>query len=383
MKTPLEYGKLACEAFIHKFEPHMLPPVGSLFYHQGVCLSGMQNIYKLCGDKRYFNYIKDYIDSVIGPNGEIIGIKHELNTPETAELAKRSLEMLDHRQPIILFYNLYEETKDEKYMNAIKTIGESMYFWPVNRYGGYWHMMIQHNQMWLDGAYMAGPLSCMYANLTGDPTLRDRAIHQIFLMDDHMKDPKTGLYYHGWDDSYYEPKQPWADEQTGLSGQFWSRAVGWYAVAILDILDLIPDDHPACPRLKQIETDLLRSLKNFQDPKTGMWFEVLDKIDEPRNWVESSGTNLFIYAYAKAVRLGVVSKEEFGEVIEKAYKGSIDSTYMDEEGYLVIDKVCIGTCIDEGTYEHYINRAQIKNDLHGGGAFLLMCAEMERYRQMK
>ena len=150
----------------------------------------------------------------------------------------------------------------------------------------------------------------------------------------------------------------------------------------MDILELIPSDHPARPRLKQIELDLLRSLKNFQDPKTGMWFEVLDKINEPDNWVESSGTNLFIYAYAKAVRLGVATKEEFGEVIEKAYKGSIDSTYIDEDGYFVIDKVCIGTCIDEGTYEHYINRAQIKNDLHGGGAFLLMCAEMERYTQM-
>lgn len=379
MKTPLDYGKLACDAFIHKYAPAELPPVGSLFYHQGVCLSGMQRIYLLTGDKKYFNYIKDYVDSVIGLNGELIGFEHELNTPETADLARRALQMLDHKQPIILFYNLYDETGDEKYMRAIKTVGESMHYWPVNRYGGYWHMMTQHNQMWLDGAYMAGPLSVMYAQRFGDSILRERAINQVFLMDDFMKDKKTGLYYHGWDDSKQEG---WADPETGLSGQFWGRAVGWYTVAILDILDYIPENHPAVPRLKQIEADLLRALAKYQDKETGMWYEVLDQIDRPDNWVESSCTNLFIYSYAKAVRKGIVSKEEFGAVIERAYEGSINSTYMDEDGYLVIDKVCVGTCIDAGTYEHYINRAQIMNDLHGGGAFILMCSEMEKYRQM-
>lgn len=108
-----------------------------------------------------------------------------------------ALTMLDHKQPSILFYNLYDETGDEKYLRVIKTIGESMYFWPVNQYGGYWHMMTQHHQMWLDGAYMAGPLSVMYADRFGGEVLRDRAINQIFIMDDHMKDEKTGLYYHG------------------------------------------------------------------------------------------------------------------------------------------------------------------------------------------
>ena len=150
----------------------------------------------------------------------------------------------------------------------------------------------------------------------------------------------------------------------------------------MDILDEIPADHPVAVRLKQIEKDLLTILANFQDKETGMWYEVIDHVDAPDNWVKCSVTNLFIYSYAKAIRLGVISKEEFGDILEKAYKGSIYSTYMDEDGYFVIDKVCIGTCIDEGTYEHYINCAQVKNDLHGG-AFILMCAEMERYRQKK
>lgn len=375
-KTPLEYGALACDALIHKFTPDKLPPEGALFYHQGVFLSGMQRVYLQTGDKKYFNYIKEYIDAVIGPNGELYGICHELTTDETPYLSKVALTMLDNKQPIILFYNLYDETGDEKYRNAIETITQSMYFWPVNQYGGYWHMMTQPYQMWMDGAYMAAPLSVMYADRFGDDTLRERAIKQIFIMNDFMRDEKTGLYYHGWDDS---KKEAWADPETGLSSQFWGRAVGWYTVAILDVLDYIPKDHPAVERLKQIERDLLEALVQYQDPKTGMWFEVLDQPEREDNWVESSCTNLFIYSYAKAIRTGVIG-EEYAEVLEKAYKGIEEALYYDEDGYIVIDKVCVGTCIDEGTYEHYINRAQIKNDLHGAGAFVLMCTEMELYR---
>ena len=376
-KTPLEFGKMLCDSLMHTYEPQKLPPENVLFYHQGVFLSGMQNIYQLCGDKKYFNYIKDYCDAVLGPNGELYGFCHEITTPDMDWLQRFALCLLDNKQATILMYNLYDETGDEKYIKAAKTAAESMYYWPVNSYGGYWHMMYQPSQMWLDGAYMAGPLSVMYAMRFGEPVLRERAIKQIFIMDDFMKDEKSGLYYHGWDES---KEAQWADKETGLSGQIWGRAMGWYAVAILDIMEYIPKDHPAVPRLSQIERDLLRALAKVQDKKTGMWYQVLDKPDEPDNWDESSCTNLFIYSYAKAIRMGVVSKDEFGEVLEKAYKGSIENLYIDDEGYLVVDDVCVGTCIETGTYEFYINRDKIKNDLHGAGAFILMCAEMQMYR---
>ncbi len=378
-KTPLQYGELACEAMMHKYKAEKLPPERTLFYHQGVFLSGMQNIYLLNKDKRYFQYIKDYVDSVIGPNGELYGICHELTTPDMPGLTKIALTMLDNKQATIILYNLYDETGDVKYMNAIKTAAESLYYWPVNQQGGYWHKMDQHYQMWLDGAYMAGPMSVMYSKRFGDAVLRERAIKQVFLMDDYMKDKKSGLYYHGWDES---KTAEWADAETGLSANIWGRAVGWYAVAILDILEYIPENHPSVPRLKQIEIDLLRALAKVQDEKTGMWFQILDKPERADNWVESSCTNLFIYSYAKAMRMGIADKAEFEAVLEKAYKGSIDTLYFDEEGYLVVDYICIGTCIENGTYEFYINRPTINNDLHGMGAFILMCAEMEKYRNM-
>lgn len=380
---PLKYGKLACEAIMKQYVPKELPPKGALFYHQGVFLSGMQQIYKLTGEKKYFDYVKAYIDSVIGENGEVFGIDHEAtdykeNPIWEETLGLYSLTMLDCKQPVILLYNLYEETKEEKYRKAIETISRSMYYWPVNNYGGYWHMMTQHHQMWLDGAYMAGPLSVMYSKFSGDKRLLERAIQQIIIMDEYMKDEKSGLYFHGWDAS---KEMMWADSTTGLSSQIWGRAVGWYAVAILDMLDYIPEEHPAVKRLKKIEADLLMALAKYQNKENGMWYEVLDKPEREDNWVESSCTCLFIYSYAKAIRTGVIDKT-FATVVEKAYKGMKDILYYDKDGTLVIDKICIGTCIEDGTYEHYIQRQQIKNDLHGSGAFVLMCAEMERYLTM-
>lgn len=192
-------------------------------------------------------------------------------------------------------------------------------------------------------------------------------------MNDNSK-KENGLYYHGWDPS---KQAGWADKETGLSKECWGRAVGWYAVAILDMLDYIPEDHPAVARLKQIEADLLEALAKYQDEKTGMWFEVLDKPEKEDNWIETSCTCLFAYSYAKAIRTGVVGKE-YADVLEKAYSGVINSLYYDEEGYLIVDNVCGGCCVESGTYEHYVNQRRVKNDLHGMGAFVLMCAEMQR-----
>lgn len=378
--TPLDYAKMSCDAIMHKYAPEDLPPKNAFFYIQGVFLSGMQRVYLETGERKYFNYIKDYVDSVIGENGELRSIDREYNFENGMEYGNRHLQMLDCKQPSILLHNLYDETGEQRYINAIKTIAESMYYWPVNSVGGYWHMMTQIDQMWMDGAYMAGPLSVMYAKRFGAPIIRERAIDQILIMNKYMRDSKTGLYFHGWDES---KQSPWADPETGLSAQIWGRAVGWYAVAILDVLDYIPKDHPKAEALKQIERDLLKSLSKYQHKETGMWCEVLDKPYEDGNWSESSATNLILYSYAKASRLGIVENDVYADIIKKGYDATISTTFMDEDGYLVVDKVCEGTCIDEGTYEHYINRRTRQNDLHGCGAFVLMCVEMEKYMNHK
>lgn len=375
-KSPLYYGELACKTIMDTYEAELLPPTGSFFYHQGVFLSGMQQLYRLNRKKEYFDYVKRYVDSQIGPNGELMGIDREW-TPENAGFhARRALEYLDCKQPSILLYDLLDVTGEDKYAKAIKKIAESMYYYPVNMHGGYWHMMTQPYQMWLDGAYMSGPLSVRYAQRFGDSLLRERAIQQIFIMDENLKDEKSGLYFHGWDEA---KRAVWADKETGCSKYIWGRALGWFAVAILDILEYLPVNHSAVSRLQEIERNLLTNLARYQDSKTGWWFNVVDYVGEPKNWVESSCTNLFICAYAKSIRMGIIDKADFSETIEKAYHGMIDALSYDKNGNLILNEICIGTCIDSGTYEHYVNRPRIENDLHGMGAFVLMCAEMEKY----
>lgn len=376
-ETPLEYGVLTSKTMMRRYAPQDLPPKGALFYTQGVFLDGMQRIWRLNRDQKLIDYVKDYVDSVIAPDGSLYGINHELPLPEGTSYQLRALTMLDCKQPSVLFYDLYDEYGEEKYLKAAKTIGESMYYYPVNWYGGYWHMMTQPYQMWLDGAYMAGPFSVKYSQRFGDNTLMERAVQQIFLMEEHMKDEKTGLYYHGWDDS---KKERWANPETGLSGQFWGRAVGWFTLAVVDIIEMLPKNHKAIERLSKIERELLIALKEYQDKETGLWYQVLDKQKEEGNWIETSCSILFTYSYAKAIRMGILG-EEYIEVFEKACSGIEEILYFDEEGYLVIPDTCLGACINDGSYEYYINRPKGPNDLHGAGAFMMLCAELEVSRR--
>ena len=376
-KTPLEYGVMAVEAVMHKYKAQELPPAGSFFYTQGVCLWGVQQIYQLTGEKKYFNYIKDYVDSVIAPDGSIYGMVHELGMPEFSDYAPRCLAMLDCKQPSVLLHLLYDETGDAKYMKGIKAVAESMYYYPINRFGGYWHMMTQPFQMWLDGAYMAGLLSVMYAKRFGDNVLRDRAVNQVLIMHDHMRDEKTGLYYHAWDDS---KQMPWADPETGLSPQFWGRGMGWYPAAVMDILEYLPKNHPEAETLKNIVREIFEAIIKYQDIESGMWYEVLDQPGREGNWLESSVTQLFCYALVKARRMGVIG-DEYDDVIERTYRGIIGNCYIDEEGYLVIDNVCLGACVNDGSYEYYINRPKGKNDMHAIGTFCFLMAEIERCKK--
>lgn len=376
-RSALQYAALACETIMRRFAPHEVPPAGAFWYHHGVLFSGMERVYEMTGEAKYFDYIKAFADSAIGPNGEIRGICQEFD-PDYKDVAHNALFTMDGKQCAIILYKLYDETGDVKYMNALKTLTESMYYYPTNIYGGYWHKITTPHQMWLDGAFMGGPLIARYAKRFGVPVLRERAIKQIFLMADHLKDEKTGLYYHGWDPTL---EAEWADKETGLSPQFWGRAIGWYAVAILEIMDEIPADHPAVARMKQIEADLLEALAKYADPQTGMWFQIIDKPGAEGNWIESSCSYLFTYSIAKAIRKGIVSAEKYMPIVEKAFASAIQRLRYDDEGSIDIDNICIGTNINEGTYEYYINRPCETNHIIGMGAFVLMCTEVEKCRK--
>lgn len=361
--TPVEYGLKASETIMKKYTPDKLPPRHLFTYHQGVFLSGVYGIYKKTGNEELFDYIKAWADSTLDEDGAV----RDLGTGWV------SLETLDFRQAGILFFPLYERTKDEKYLNNIKYLVESLKEYPTNSKGGFWHMVDQPNQMWLDGLYMAGPIMAMYADMMKKSEFFDMAAEQIIVMYENMLDKKTGLLIHGWDES---KEAQWADKETGKSSEVWARAMGWYVTAIVDILDYLPIDHPKREDIIEILKNILAAIVKYQDKTDGRWYEVVDKVNEKGNWLENSGSCLFVYALSKSVRKGYIDKS-YKENAKKGYEGIINSLKWDEDGQLLVGDICIGTCIDEGTYEHYISRDVCVNDLHGSGAFTIMCGEYE------
>lgn len=368
-KDALYYGKAACDTLMRKFAPGQLPPCDKeavpersrFFYHQGVFLSGMQQIYDLCGEEKYLDYCKKWAETVIDEEGHILG----------QDQGSFSLGTMDFRQPGILLFLLYEKTGEERYRKALDWLVQTMKEYPVNSLGGFWHKYNSPNQMWLDGLYMMGPLLAQYAAFSGETAWLEESIRQAVIMYEHMKDPVSGLMFHAWDESR---QASWADPITGLSSEIWGRAQGWFVVALMNILDYVPKEHPMRERLEEMERELLEAVFSYQG-EDGRWYQIVNKPDHADNWSENSCSCLFVCAAAKAIRKGILPKERIPD-LERGYGGIIRSLTEEADGDLLIPDVCIGTCL--GDYDFYINRPRIANDLHGAGAFILMCAEVYR-----
>jgi unsaturated rhamnogalacturonyl hydrolase len=355
-RSALDYAMLGADTLMRKFTVDKLPPENHFHYHQGVFLSGMERTYFLSKEKRFYDYIKAWADYYIDENGKI---------------RYCDIKQFDDMMPAILLFNLYKETGDIRYKAILDSFIPMVEKWPTNVQGGFWHKFEHENQMWLDGLYMIGPYHVMYAHtFNTKPYFYDRVYHQLNLMRRNMTDPKTGLLYHACDDS---KEINWADKNTGLSPNFWGRAMGWYVVAIMDILDYLPPAYPHRDDFIAAEYDILNALIRFQDDSSGMWYQVVDRGDDERNWLETSCTCLYTYAIAKAIKRGLLHKN-WWRYVEKAYRGVIQNSITLEGEGLVVSNVCMGTNV--GEYEFYLDRPRIANDLHGMGAFLLMCTEV-------
>lgn len=358
MNMPLDYAKAACETMIRKFAAPDLPPKGHFHYHQGVFLSGMYETYLLCGEEKYFQYMKDWVDSVFDGEGNIREYSHA---------------DLDDIQPGILLFPLWERTRDSFYEKCLKSVYQEVLDIPRNAEGGYWHKTIRRDQMWLDGLYMAGPFCAEYGKKFNLPELQRDVIKQALMMREKTREDRNGLLYHAWDGTKTEP---WADPKTGRAPEFWGRSMGWVPVALLNDLDFLPEDIPGRDQVIHMATDLLISLCKFQSAD-GRWYQVVDKGDQPGNWLENSCSCLYVAGLCKAMRKGLLPSS-YGEAARKGFEGVIRSlTWQGED--IQIGNVCIGTGV--GDYAFYCARPVSVNDLHGVGAFLLMCTEMQRWEE--
>lgn len=366
--TPLEYGIMACDTMLRRYpNVNTLPPDhgygrATFNYHQGVFLTGMSRIYNLCKDERYLNYVKAWAKAMQNEDGTIY-------EPGADWI---SLRTLDFRQPANVLFFLYDETQDPHWLELIKYLADDLYeTYPKNEDGGFWHFYTTPGQMWLDGLYMAGPLLAHYAYLANKPQYLELAIKQIFIMYKNMRDEKSGLLYHGWDPT---KKAIWANPESGCSSEIWARACGWFVLAVSEMLDFIPDGHPEKENIILIQKELIDAVIRNQSVE-GRWYEVVDKWQEKGNWPENSGTCLFIYSICKGIRKGYIDKK-YLENAKRAYNRIIETLLPAPEGEFSLGNICVGTCIEEGTYDYYISRDCTENDLHGMGAFLLMASEL-------
>jgi unsaturated rhamnogalacturonyl hydrolase len=340
-------------------------------YPTAIVLDAAEKIYEKTGKKEYYNYITSFGDKLIQEDGTIL----------TYELDKYNIDFLNSGN--VLLY-LYEKEKKEKYVKALKTLRSQIDGQPRTSEGGFWHKKIYPNQMWLDGLYMGEPFYTHYTKdfVTGadaDKAYND-IINQFDLIQKHLLDKKTGLLYHAWDES---KEQVWANKETGQSPNFWSRAMGWYGMAMVDVLDYLPKDHPGRARLISYIKSYTDALIKVQDKQTGLWYQVLDKGGEKGNYLEATGSSMFVYTIMKSVNNGYLPKS-YKAAAKKGYDGIIKNLItVDENGVVNLNKCCAvaglgGKPYRDGSYEYYVNEEVRSNDAKGTGPFILASLEFEK-----
>jgi unsaturated rhamnogalacturonyl hydrolase len=335
-------------------------------YDLGVVLKGIEGVWYATGDGRYFKHIQENLDHWVQPDGTIRTYKVEEYNIDHILLGRNLL-------------TLYKVTGQEKYRKAAALLREQLRTHPRTSEGGFWHKKIYPHQMWLDGLYMGEPFYAEYAVTFNEPEAFDDIAKQFVLMERHSRDAKTGLLYHGWDESR---EQRWADKTTGRSPNIWGRAMGWYAMALVDTLDHFPTEHPQRGELNAILNRLAAAVAKYQEPKSSLWYQVVDKGGERGNYLEASASAMFVYALAKGVRNGYLPAS-YMKVAEKAYRGivkefvkPVSDAQVNLDGTVSVAGLG-GNPYRDGSYEYYLSEKVITNDPKGVGAFIKASVEME------
>ncbi|MBD7968605.1 glycoside hydrolase family 88/105 protein [Paenibacillus gallinarum] len=354
-RTPMQWASAAADSIMATYKPGELPPAHRWHYHQGVFLCGVEQIAEQLGEARYDDYIQGYIDDLVDEQGNLFFARDELDSIQAGLLLFRQAERTGKPQ--------YKVAAD-KLRNLFRTLNRTTE-------GGYWHKDKYPHQMWLDGLYMGGVFALKYADIYGDDELREEVLQQERLMRKYMKDERTGLLYHAWDESR---QMPWADPDTGCSPEFWGRSLGWYGLALTEFIALLPEEHPSHAELKEELGAFVEAIIRYQDEETGLWYQVVDKGSHPDNWLETSCSSLFVYTIARAVQQSAAD-ETCMSAARKGFAGLAQMMETDDLGHLVMPSICIGT--SAGDYENYVTRPVSKNDLHGVGAFIMAAVAMQ------
>lgn len=338
-------------------------------YDFGVEANGLKALWLATGDRKYYEHIRKGVDAFVNPDGTI----------KTYKVDDYNLDQVRMGSAVMM---LYRVTGEAKYKKAADLIRSQLKDHPRTNEGGLWHKKIYPYQMWLDGLYMGEPFYAEYSEVFGENNWDD-ITSQFIWMEKHVRDDKTGLLYHAWDES---KKMPWANKTTGRAPMFWGRAIGWYAMALVDVLDNLPKNNPKRPELIAILNRTMTALGKVQDKKTGLWWLILDMPDKKGNYFEASASCMFTYALAKGVRMGYLAPS-FMKSANAAWAG-IQKEFVEHKGGEVNLLKTIGgaglggTPYRDGTFEYYVGEKIVTNDPKGIGAFLDAAVEMEMVQNL-
>jgi unsaturated rhamnogalacturonyl hydrolase len=341
--------------------------LGSWGYAKSLYLYGQYLVWRRTGDERYLQYIKNWVDSHVDNEGNVF------NTDKDGKITAIGFTNLDSMLPGNLLLLLHKETKEPKYKLAADRIRKKFDTYKRTNDSGFWHAESKNRewQLWADGVFMSMPFLVRYGKLYGDSTYaNDEATKQLVIYASHLNDPQTGLMFHAYDES---GASVWADPKTKHSAEFWCRAIGWFGMTLIEVLEILPKDHPRRPQLIAQVRQLAKAYTDFQDTKTGLWYQIVDKGHLPDNWLETSSSSMYTYMISMAVKRGYIEKS-FLKTATKGYEGVLTKISLDADGMTNITDICEGTNVADIAY--YFARKRNTNDFHGLGAFLIMNEHM-------
>jgi unsaturated rhamnogalacturonyl hydrolase len=318
-------------------------------------------------DPKYSKYMEDWVNYFVHPDGSV--------TDYT--LSEYNLDRIFPGRNVL---TVYKRNPEQKYKIALDNFIEQLKTHPKTNSGGYWHKKIYPWQMWLDGIFMASTYMAQYAREFNDPQWFDVATFQTKMIYEKTLDPSSGLLMHAWDESR---SQKWCDPKTGKSLYPWSRATGWYILAIEDILEYLPESHPDRAALISILQKTCDALLKVRDPKSGIWYQVLNYGGREGNYLEGSGSAMFTYAFARGAHKGYLDRK-YLDIANSAFDGIIkELVTVDEKDFVTLHNICGGCGLGgnpyrDGSYEYYINEKRFDNDTKGVGPFIMAAIELGR-----
>jgi unsaturated rhamnogalacturonyl hydrolase len=336
-------------------------------YEQGLMLVALHHMWLHSGKEKYAEFIRQNLDQFVDENGRIATYK-------------KSDFNLDNIGPGRGLLWAYGETQNEKFRRAADSLRDQLRLQPRTREGGFWHKKIYPYQMWLDGLFMAEPFYALYATRFNEREAYDDIVNQFVWVAHHTRDSLTGLYYHGWDESR---EQRWADKTTGCSPSFWGRSMGWYAMGLVDVIDILPENYSRRAELIALLKSWAAGIVKYQDAHSGLWYQVVDQGSREGNYLEASGSAMFVYALARGVNRGYLDSL-YWKNAQRGFAGlTTQLVTVDDQGYVNLHHTCKGVGLGgnpyrDGSFAYYIGEPQRTNDMKGIGPFLLAAIEIER-----